>query len=479
MNQALGAAKELHPKLINSRKRTSSTALRYTILGFRRRRAISTIIGGLIILSLILTALGTMVAISQQYNQYQQTTNQADLRQDQKLSENLVADFPGLAIPTTISGWESGCSSYTCYNMTLSNLGGVDVQVVRVYINSSYTPGCTTPCILNPSKTIAANSFNQANQYINPGEVYHSILIALPNTITLPNTYYSENTIFIVTSRGNTFSFQWPIPNQIFGGQSQSAFSTGILKIAYQDTSSDGTGKCSGTGPGYGLLPYGCDSKNDYLGASKNTYPNQPYCHQEKETSFPAPTNYAEQLPNINGVGVLGNPPTLYFVNPWITLTILQSARTDYECGNGQCTGQCTSDCPTTQMYIYLNVTNTGSGPFIIAGGSIDLTFSGSTHIDGTLIGIYYNASTTTQLVTPQFYIASPTQIQTVAVGKSFYAIFKITLIMIDASYLSSSTPSSMFWGTLSLTNIMADKTFVGGVGLSSGLWVRTQTSSC
>ena len=43
---------------------------------FSRRRAVSTIIGGLIILSLILTALVTMVFVSQQYDQYQQSVNQ-------------------------------------------------------------------------------------------------------------------------------------------------------------------------------------------------------------------------------------------------------------------------------------------------------------------------------------------------------------------------------------------------------------------
>ena len=195
----------------------------------------------------------------------------------------------------------------------------------------------------------------------------------------------------------------------------------------------------------------GCDSGHDYSGAPGNTWPTTPYCHDEPEKNYVAPTNYAEELTGITG-------KTLYFVNPWITLWILEDARTDGE-------SLSTPIYPTTQLYIYINITNTGNTPYTVAGGSLDLTFSGSNHIDGNLIGIYYNATGT-----GQFYTASSTQTQTVAVGKSFYAIFQVTLIMLDLTYLSSS---SMFWGTLSLTNSVKGTGFVGAVGLSSGLWVR------
>ena len=459
---------------IGLQKRGTTRRLRLLILGFRGRHAVSTIIGGLIILSLILTALGTMVAVSQQYDQYQQTINKMGQYESKKFSENLVINSPGLSIitSTTISGWGSSCTTtYNCYNMSLSNLGGVGVQIMRIYINSTgpLGSGCSysasslhpQPCVLNPTSTIAPYAFNQASQFLNPGEVNHSVLLALPKAVTLPSLYYSQNTILIATSRGNVFSFQWPFPIQIFGGQSQSAFSTGILKVAYQDTSADGTGKCSGTYGTNGLLTYGCDSSHDYNGASGNTSPNAPYCHNEPEKSYAAPTNYAEKLTGVNYAGVSSS--TLYFVNPWITLPILESARTDEETLSGN--GGCTANCPTTQLYIYLNITNTGNAPYTVAGGTLDLTFSGSNHIDGNLIGIYYNATGT-----GQFYTASSTQTQTVAMGKSFYAIFKVTLLQLDLSYLTSS---SMFWGSLSLTDNLESTGFVGGVGLSSGLWIR------
>ena len=441
----------------------------FRVLFFRRsrRRAVSTMIGGLIILTLILTALGTMVFVSQQYDQYQQTLNQMARYQDQARSENLVANSPGLTIVTSaiISGWGPGCkTAFNCYNMSLSNLGGVGIQIARIYINSTGS-GCSypnpQPCILNPTSKIAAYAFNQANQFLNPGEVTHAVLLALPIVVTLPSLYYSQNTIFIVTSRGNVFSFQWPFPIQIFGGQSQSAFSIGTIKVAYQDISATDSGSATCTAPNGSGDPMpggsGCDSSHDYHGAPRNTSPQAPYCHNELEQNYVAPTNYAEELTFPAGV-VKGT--TLYFVNPWVTLAILEDARTDAG----------STYPPNTQMYIYINITNTGNAPYTVAGGTLDLTFSGSNHIDGNLIGIYYNASTTTVKIAPQFYIASATQTQTVAMGNSFYAIFKVTLIQLDPSYLSSS---SMFWGSLSLTNNVEGTGFVGGVGLSSGLWIR------
>jgi hypothetical protein len=360
-------------------------------------------------------------------------------------------------------------TTYDCYNLTVSNLGGVGVQIVRIYINSTGPAGsgCSSPnpqpCIINPASTIANYAFNQANQYLNPGEVNHSVLLALP--FTLPNSYFSQNTVSIVTSRGNVFPFEWPLPIQIFGGQSQSAFSVGTIKIAYQDTSAGETGKCSGGSNQYGLLTYGCDSSHEYNGATGNTWPNAPYCHYEKEKSYVAPTNYAERLYSTNFLApVVGT--SLYFINSWITLPILESARTDEEIMSS---GQCTTNCPTTQVYVYINVTNTGLTPYTVAGGSLDLTFSGSNHIDGILIGIYYNATGTSCLTTNCFF--STSSAQSVAVGKSFYAIYQITLIMLDLTYLATS---SMFWGSLSLTNNIEGTNFVGAIGLSSGVWVRT-----
>ena len=97
---APGVAHSLE-RAIRIEKREATRMLRLLALGFRRRRAVSTIIGGLIILSLILTALGTMIAVSQQYDQYQQTINKMGQYESQQFSEKLVINSPGLSIITS------------------------------------------------------------------------------------------------------------------------------------------------------------------------------------------------------------------------------------------------------------------------------------------------------------------------------------------------------------------------------------------
>ena len=401
---------------------------RLLLLRLSRRRAVSTIIGGLIILSLILTALGTMVFVSQQYDQYQQTDYMMAEFRDQGQSENLVANSPGLQANPA---W-SGCGGCNMYNMSLSNLGGVGVQIARIYITSTGS-GCTTLCILNPLSTTATSTsyaFKQSTQFLNPGEVNHAVLLYLPGSVSLPSAYPPPNTIAIVTSRGNVFSFQWPFPFQM-GGQSQSAFSAGTVKVAYQ-----------GGSPGY-------DSKNEKAAGGSG---GSGYCHSESSQPYPAGTNYAEKLTTgTSGVAAgIGDSGVLWFLNPWVTQTIFQSA-----C-NQSCSGQ-----NYTTLYLYVNITNTGNTPYTVAGGTLDLTWWGSNHVSGNLIGIYYGAAP------GQFYALSSTQ--TIPPGKSFYAIFRVTLLQLS----NLPTSSVMFWGSASLTDNTKDTSFVGGVALSSGLWIR------
>ncbi|MGA8905906.1 MAG: hypothetical protein WB661_12970 [Candidatus Bathyarchaeia archaeon] len=394
--------------------------------GLSRRRAVSTIIGGMIILSLLLTALGTMVFVSQQYDQYQQTAYKMGQYRDRMQSESITANPPGL---TVNAAW-TGCGGCNMYNMSLSNLGGVGVQIARIYITSKGS-GCTSLCVLNPSSSSSSYAFRPSAQFLNPGETNHVVLLFLPNTIALPYALPPPNTISIVTSRGSVFSFQWPFQIQI-GGQSQSAFSAGIVKVAYQGTSS------------------GYDSKNEYgpvhaVPGSGGTQTSG-YCHNEPVQSYPAGASYAEKLSNV--AGVTGN--TLWFLSPWVTLPILTNARTD----NGATYNQ-------TRIYLYVNITNTGNTNITIAGGSIDLTWYGSDHINAVLIGFYY------YYPTPQFYAAGSAQ--KVAVGKSLLAIFEVYFLQLG----NMPTTSVMFWGSASLSSSTKDYTFVGGVALMSGLWVR------
>jgi hypothetical protein len=327
------------------------------------------------------------------------------------------------------------------YNMSLSNVGGVGVQITRIYITSLRSPGCTTLCVLNPSPSSTSYAFKQSTQFLNPGETNHAVLLYLPTAVSLPGNLSAQNTIIIVTSRGNEFSFQWPF-QILVGGQSTSAFSAGIMKIAYQCPPSN----CEN--PGY-------DSKNE---PGPGGTPSVEYCHKESLQEFTGIT--------VGGKNI-GDGGDLWFVNPWITQAIFCNT------ANG-CSG--TNE---TTLYFYVNITNTGATPYTPAAGSLDLTWYGSNHIDGSLIGMYYNSI---------FYATSATNappIPCATCGSSspdyFYGIFRATQVTLDTGTSGTWPPqptgsSVMFFGSLSLTNNLETgypTPFVGGTALSTGLWIR------
>jgi hypothetical protein len=429
------------------------------IFRLRRRRAVSTLIGGVIVLSLLLTALGTMVFVTQQYDQYQQTANIMAQYRNQQLSEDLVAISPGLTVVnSTISGWGTGCdgsgvNTFNCYDATISNLGTVGVQITRIYINSTGTTpsGCSSPnpqpCILNPTSTIAPYAFNQADEFLNPGEANHALLLALPLGVGLPdpNPAFPRNTIVIATSRGNVFSFQWPFQASVFG-QSQSAFSQGNMKVAYTGT---------------------FDSKNEPgpVNAGSGGTVAAGYCHNEASAAYPyANSSMGEKL---TGLGTYGDSGVLWFVDPWITGTNITGTPTIVT-SSGTLDG-------TTKLYIYMVVINTGTTAYNPTAGTIDLMWYGSNHIDGPLIGVYYSGA---------FYPYSTSP--SIPPGAYYYAIFQITYFEItDTPWESGSSetgyqinsPSVMFWGAASVTNGLnsnaENQSYYSGTIFGSGLWLR------
>jgi len=280
----------------------------------------------------------------------------------------------------------------------------------------------------------------------------------LPNTVILPSVVnISHNTILIVTSRGNVFSFQWPfqIPT---GGQTQAAFSAGMMKIAYQYTT-------GGTGTqGYDSM----NEKGPVDAHSGGTWVSGTYCHTEPSQNppyyYPTGPSYAEELTPIPGV----RNSVLWFVAPWVTRSIFTSAQTNGAYVNGHPSN-------ITALFLYVNITNTGDQPFAINGGSVDLTWYSFNWLTATLIGYYEGVPGT-------YYSAgSP---HTVLGGHSFYGVFKVNSLCLGKSTCdpnSSSTgtwppptgQSVMFLGSASLTSNTGNETFVAGVALTSGLWVR------
>ena len=115
----------------------------------------------------------------------------------------------------------------------------------------------------------------------------------------------------------------------------------------------------------------------------------------------------------------------MWFLNPWITG------------GNSKAIVTSSGALTTgTTFYIYVVIVNTGTTAYNPTAGTIDLTWFGSNHIDGYLLGIYYSG---------KFFTTSPT----INPGNSYYAIFKIAVFTIGNVpwTVQPGSPSAMFWG--------------------------------
>jgi hypothetical protein len=121
-------------------------------------------------------------------------------------------------------------------------------------------------------------------------------------------------------------------------------------------------------------------------------------------------------------------------------------------------------------MYIYAIVINTGKTSYAPTAGSIDLTWYGSNHLDGTLLGVYYKGI---------FYSVAPS----IAPGTSYYAIYKMnqaTMKMDNPPPQGGGTLTSiMWWGDASITDGSGsnaeDQSYFAGTLLLSGLWMRSK----
>ena len=140
--------------------------------------------------------------------------------------------------------------------------------------------------------------------------------------------------------------------------------------------------------------------------------------------------------------GYIQTGSTLYFLDPWLTNTVLTSAYNSH-----------------TAMYYLVNATNTKKTSIVASAGTLDLTWYGSNHLDASLLGVYYSG---------QFHAAGSGAIPS---GSQFYAIFKI-----DRVTLSGFPGNVFFIGSAAITNNLKDTTYYSAQLAIDGLWVR---SSC
>lgn len=216
-----------------------------------RRRAVSTMIGGLIVLALLLTALVAALVLSQQYDAYQSRASNMEAKYVDRFAEKLVGTYPGVQNPAP--GVVKGTNQYT---ILISNVAGIGSQIARIYLNASsnvranpcsptWVPDLA-PCILNPSTSPSAvvpNTFNVSQSYINPGEFSHKVVIWLPTTMIMLGGVNGDPAgsyqFTIVTTRGGLFSFSYPFPplNGVpGGGTGGTALYIGPLVVVFDPT---------------------------------------------------------------------------------------------------------------------------------------------------------------------------------------------------------------------------------------------------
>jgi len=439
-----------------------------------RRKAVSSIIGGIIVLFLFLMALTAMVIVSQQNDAYQSMASKMSQKDIDRFTENLIADYPGLTLePTNVSctGVSGQCN---VYDMTVSNVGGlsnagnvggstgvsagaggggVGIQLARLYVNSTGSTGCSPPsgpCILNPdsawfSGTPTAYTFRDSDAFVNAGEFNHTVHFYLPTSIgPLPGagTATPKNTVWMVTARGRVFSMQWPFPPAGIsqsGAATGTSINTGIMKIAYQGT---------------------YDSKHEGAGASGSTYPNAPYCHGEPQGTGP---DTAETLTGITGV----TGGSLTFINPWITDMITKEIKNS-----------------RAQLYIYAKILypNSASSPlqFNQPSGAIGLeALSGSQiwKLDGALFGIYIPSGSNIGFYCESSACGSSVTVPPIQPGQNYYALFCPSCSGLGYAFDWPGGPS-FYFGYASVSSLSLDSSYFSGSILLDGLWERTSCAA-
>ena len=215
-----------------------------------RRKGVSTMIGGIIILTLFLSALSVMVFISQQYDTYQSTVETMNRKDIDAFSENLAPVYPGLLNDTAATS--SYCNPYCYrYDLLVSNEAAIGTQITRIYINSTdprpyvqgqqgQPVGCTNLCTFDSADVPQPFHFLATSGFVNPSEYQHEVIFYTNSTYTLPYSsgIYGLNSIALVTARGRMFSFQWPIPPT--GAATVSYLATHLMQIAYQGSGNPG-----------------------------------------------------------------------------------------------------------------------------------------------------------------------------------------------------------------------------------------------
>jgi hypothetical protein len=395
---------------------------------------ISTPIASLLMIVLIVEAVAfqtSMVAVNRDWQQDLEVSNEYAR---QRLAEGLVLSN------ATISG--------AIVTLTFKNIGSIVAYVHHVWVISV------------PPDSSIHESFPLGSLIVLPGAtVYHDLSVP---AIDSTNTYDFK----AVTTRGNIAQIRYPLASVSSTSMgttisttistttettvsttvsttistttsitSSTTISTTTSTTIYTTTSMTTSTTISTTITTNGgspdmisgalMIAYQPKDAQGYDSASDS-------CHQEARTV-------------LTGISGIQTGSSLSFVNPWLTYQpgVLSSAN------NGH-----------TAMYYLVNATNTKKTSIVASAGTIDLTWYGSNHLDGSLLGVYYLG---------HFY--TPGSAPTITPGSQFYAIFKT-----DHIALSSFPGNVFFIGSAAITNNVEGATYYSAQLAIDGLWVR---SSC
>jgi hypothetical protein len=276
--------------------------------------------------------------------------------------------------------------------------------------------------MLDAARTPVAYKFRMSDRFLNPGEFSHIVVFWLPSSIGLlpnPPTPTPLNTIWIVTSRGRVFSFQWPFPPT---GQALEAVNanvaTGTMKIAYIDA---GSGYSSGKEPTWG--------------GSAGSY----YCHTESPPASDAIS--------------AGSYGTLHFVNPWVIDTILDNVASG----------------SSTLLYIYAKFTNTKATAVAITTGTVLIQVTASApnnkvyFIGGNYIG---------GVVGSGAFVAAPTALS-VPPSQDSTLIFQMVNFYVGTHHNPTDVVGTTFSGMAAVSNAAKDSTYFGASLLLEGFYDR------
>ena len=161
----------------------------------RDKRGLSTAIGSLFIVLIIMVGMNSFMWQMSQFDDYQITVAEANTFDQERLNEDLDFQYPGI---TELNG-----TGPYLFKILVNNNGHLDIETVRIYINDKTNSTLTILDQKTPS-----SDYGFENGYIRSAKFNHEIQIYSP---VKPDDS-SEYEFRLVSTRGRLFTTIYPMP---------------------------------------------------------------------------------------------------------------------------------------------------------------------------------------------------------------------------------------------------------------------------